>query len=245
MKRSLIASLFMVMPILMQTAPAQAHWGYEGKEGPANWGELSADFAACHTGKYQSPINITHALDISLPPLTFTYNVTHESIVNNGHTIQVTAKDEDVFSLDDETFQLVQYHFHAPSENQIDGKSYPLEAHFVHATKDGALAVVAVMFDLGEENRALTTIIDTMPNQQNKDVEFKKHVDVAALYPADKTYYRYSGSLTTPPCTEGVRWLVMKNPITLSAEQLKKFQAALKHANNRPVQPLNGRVIVD
>ncbi|MDF7669701.1 carbonic anhydrase family protein [Orbaceae bacterium ESL0721] len=245
MKRTLIASLFMIIPAFAQADSAHPHWGYEGKAGPENWGELSADFEACHSGKYQSPINIDHAMHTTLPPLDFQFNVTNESIINNGHTIQVTAQGEDIFSLDDETFQLVQYHFHVPSENHINGKSYPLEGHFVHSNNDGGLAVVAVMFDLGKENSALTTILDAIPSEQNKEEAFKQHVDLKSLYPTDRTYYRYSGSLTTPPCSEGVRWLVMKDPITLSADQLEKFKSALKHDNNRPVQPLNGRVIVD
>lgn len=244
MKRALLASLFVVLPALTQAAPSQPHWGYEGKAGPENWGELSTDFATCHNGKFQSPVDINNVLEAKLPPLDLIFKNTSETLVNNGHTIQVTAKSEDEFSLDGETFQLVQYHFHTPSENHINGKSFPLEAHFVHATKEGAVAVVAVMFEVGKENSALNPILDAIPSELNKEVSLKKQIDFKELFPTAHGYYRFSGSLTTPPCTEGIRWLVMSDPVTLSATQLDKFRNALKHSNNRPVQPLNGRIIV-
>ncbi|MDF7680966.1 carbonic anhydrase family protein [Enterobacteriaceae bacterium ESL0689] len=243
MKRALLASLLMVIPALTQAAPAQPHWDYEGKGAPENWGKLSTDFATCHNGKFQSPIDINNVLQAQLPPLDLVFKNTSETVVNNGHTIQVSAKSEDQFTLDGETFQLMQYHFHTPSENHINGKSYPLEAHFVHAAEDGAVAVVAVMFEVGKENSALNPILDAIPDQMNKEVSLQKKLDLRTLFPEKLDYYRFSGSLTTPPCTEGIRWLVMSDNVTLSAEQLARFQSVLKHSNNRPVQPLNGRII--
>ncbi|HCJ7369192.1 TPA: carbonic anhydrase family protein [Enterobacter hormaechei subsp. xiangfangensis] len=227
------------------SADTASHWSYEGKAGPENWGDLSGEFITCKSGKFQSPINIRHPIEAKLPPLRLDFRTAAESLVNNGHSLQVTVDDEDDFKLDGDTFTLRQYHFHAPSENLIDGKRYPLEAHFVHTDKQGNMAVIAVMFTVGKENTALNPIIDSIPAQENHVVPVEKRFDLAPLFPADRHYYRFSGSLTTPPCSEGLRWLVMKKPVTLSSKQLHIFQQALKHSNNRPIQPLNGRIIVE
>lgn len=223
------------------------HWSYEGKAGPQDWGELSDSYSysVCKTGKFQSPIDIRDPIPAALPPLSLIFHTAAEKIVNNGHTLQVTVSDGDDFPLDNDTFKLMQYHFHSPSENLINGRQYPLEAHFVHANEKGDLAVVAVMFETGKENPALKSIIGNMPVTRDHSVSLGKKLNISELFPADRHYYRFSGSLTTPPCTEGLRWLVMKNSVTLSPEQLAKIQQALLHSNNRPVQSLNGRVIVD
>lgn len=226
-------------------ADETAHWSYEGKAGPDNWGSLSSKFITCNTGKFQSPIDIHSAINAELPALRLDFHTAAETLVNNGHSLQVTVDDEDEFRLDNDDFTLRQYHFHAPSENLIDGKHYPLEAHFVHTNAQGEIAVIAVMFTVGEENTALTPIINSIPTEKNREVPVKKRFDLTSLFPADRHYYRFSGSLTTPPCTEGLRWLVMKNPVTLSRKQLRTFQQALEHSNNRPIQPLNGRIIVE
>ncbi|UUW17345.1 carbonic anhydrase [Serratia ureilytica] len=226
-------------------ADTPLHWAYEGQAGPDSWGDLSAEFATCKIGKFQSPIDIRNAVKANLPPLQLDFHTAAESLINNGHTLQVTVEDEDDFRLDNRTFTLRQYHFHAPSENLIDGKRYPLEAHFVHADAQGQMAVIAVMFEVGQENTALQPLIESMPKEKDHAVAIDKRFDLSPLFPADRHYYRFSGSLTTPPCTEGLRWLVMKEPVTLSAAQLAKFQQALEHSNNRPIQPLNGRVIVE
>lgn len=243
MKKILIASLLICsLSALAETTP---HWSYEGKAGPAEWGALSDTFSTCKTGKFQSPVDIRGVLDADIPPLDLVVHNAAESVVNNGHTIQVTVNDGDDFQLDNETFTLRQYHFHTPSENVINGKHYPLEVHFVHASDTGEIAVVAVMFDVGNENAALNPILNNMPAEKNKAVPVSASFDLTPLFPTDRHYYRFSGSLTTPPCTEGLRWIVMKNSVQLSAEQLGKFQAALGQHNNRPVQPLNGRMIVE
>jgi carbonic anhydrase len=218
-------------------------WSYEA---PAEWGNLSTDFQTCKSGVNQSPVEIRQAVNGQLPPLTLSYQARKESIVNNGHTIQINVKEGDALKLDGEDFTLRQFHFHTPSENLIDGKRYPMAAHFVHASKDGHLAVVGVMFEAGAVNPALAEILREMPAEVNKEMALKHSLNLSALIPGDKHYYRFSGSLTTPPCTEGVRWLVLKQPIYASAEQLKKFTSLLgEHGNSRPVQPLNGRVIVE
>lgn len=223
---------------------AEPHWSYEGKAGPEHWSELTQDFHLCHDGKSQSPINIKDPIDGHLQALNLEYRTSAEKVINNGHTIQVTVKEEDNFILDGEKFTLRQYHFHTPSENQINGHTFPLEVHFVHSKEDGDLAVVAVMFEVGKENPALDPLIAAMPKEQNQQVNIDSDVDLRALFPEDLHYYRFSGSLTTPPCSEGLRWLVLKQPVTLSQAQLDVFKQALKTSNNRPLQYLNGRMIV-
>lgn len=241
----LIFAMSLLTLSLSASAQTTPHWSYEGKAGPENWGSLSNEFSTCKTGRFQSPIDIRDVVNANLPPLSLDFHSAAESLVNNGHTLQVTVDDEDEFQLDQKAFILRQYHFHTPSENLINGKRYPLEAHFVHAAADGELAVVAVMFEVGAENSALNPILENIPAEQNHVVPLNKRFDLRPLFPNDLHYYRFSGSLTTPPCTEGLRWVVMKKPVSLSATQLAHFQRALAHSNNRPIQPLDGRLIVE
>jgi len=245
MKTPLLFSIAFTFSAFAHAAAPLPHWSYEGKAGPAHWSELAADYHTCNNGKFQSPVDIRQTIDGHLPPLNLEFHTAAETLVNNGHTIQVTVDDEDDFKLDGEDFRLMQYHFHTPSENQVGGKSYPLEAHFVHQNDAGELAVVAVMFELGAENPALKPVLAAIPPEENQPVALNKPVDLRPLFPADHHYYRFSGSLTTPPCTEGLRWLVMKQPVQLSQAQLDQFQKALKSSNNRPLQPLHGRMIVE
>ncbi|WP_313655716.1 carbonic anhydrase family protein [Pantoea sp.] len=245
MRKAKIVSLFIALASASLANAAEQHWSYEGKAGPEHWSELSRDFHLCHEGKSQSPINIKDPVDGHLQTLDLTYHTSAEKVINNGHTIQVTVDEDDDFILDKEKFTLRQYHFHAPAENQINGQTFPLEAHFVHSKEDGELAVVAVMFEVGKENLALVPLINAMPKKENQQITIHRQVDLRALFPQDLHYYRFSGSLTTPPCSEGVRWLVMKQPVTLSQSQLDAFKKALKTSNNRPLQPLNGRLIVE
>lgn len=238
-----------ILLALTATLPAMAtptpHWAYEGQGSPDHWGELSEQFQTCKNGQFQSPIDIKNLVNAKLPPLEINFHTDTESIVNNGHTIQITVKDSDEFVLDLQDFKLMQFHFHTPGENHINGKGFPLEAHFVHANEQGELAVIAVMFEPGDKNPALDPLLAAIPPKINETEVLKRSVDLAALFPSDKHYYRFSGSLTTPPCTEGVRWLVMKQTVTLSEDQLKQFQQQLKQSNNRPLQPLHGRVVVE
>jgi carbonic anhydrase len=150
-----------------------------------------------------------------------------------------------MLALDNAAFQMKQVHFHAPSENTIHGKSFPLEAHFVHADSKGNLAVIGVMFTEGKANPALAKIWEQLPNEEGEPSTLKSRTLPSELMPENKSYYRFSGSLTTPPCSEGVRWLLMKNPLTASKEQIEAFKKAVHHDNNRPVQALNGRVIIE
>jgi len=192
----------------------------------------------------QSPVDIKDVMKVHPHPLELSYTLPPVNVVNNGHSVQVNVREGDFITLDGEKFVLQQFHFHAPSENTINGKSFPMEAHFVHMDADGEIAVVAVMFETGAANPELEKIWQQMPEKIGETAPLKSNVALSGLLPKNLTHYRFSGSLTTPPCTEGVRWLVIKQPQTLSEQQLEKFQHVLHHANNRPVQSLHGRVIV-
>ncbi|MCM0150452.1 carbonic anhydrase [Photobacterium galatheae] len=223
---------------------ADHSWGYEGVNGPEHWAALSGDFATCAAGKNQSPIDLVAMVEGKLPPLSLYYQPASASVIDNGHTVQVNYAPGSSLTLDGQSFELKQFHFHTPSENHIRGKSFPLEGHFVHADKSGNLAVIAVMFQEGEANEALAKIWSQMPSATGKVVSLNQKVDVRQIIPAQQDYYRFSGSLTTPPCTEGVRWIVLKQPQTVSASQIEAFYQVLGHGNNRPVQPVNGRLVV-
>lgn len=221
-----------------------ATWTYAGEGGPDQWAKLTPDNFAC-AGKNQSPVDIKGAVHAGLKPLKMDYKAAGNEVLNNGHTLQVNFAPGSTLQLDGTQFELKQYHFHAPSENLVNGQSYPLEVHLVHADKDGNLAVIGVMFKEGAENKALKALWPQLPKEANAKNALSAPLSAASLLPAKHGYFRFSGSLTTPPCSEGVRWLVMKNPVTVSKEQLAAFEGILHHANNRPVQSLNGRVIVD
>ena len=220
-----------------------AQWTYSGEGGPENWAKLSPEFGAC-TGKNQSPINLTGFIEAELKPIKVSYQAGGNEILNNGHTVQVNYAAGSGISVDGIQFDLKQLHFHAPSENLINGKSYPMEAHLVHADKDGNLAVVALMFKEGAENKVLAKIWPLIPKDAGEKTALPSPFDVAKLLPPNKSYYRFNGSLTTPPCTEGVRWLVMKTPVSASQEQVEAFSHVMHHPNNRPVQPVNARPVL-
>jgi len=223
----------------------KAHWGYTGKLAPENWGKLDKKFKACSEGKNQAPIDLSNFIKADLKPLTFAYNATATEIFNNGHTVQANVAKGSSFSLDGKDFELLQFHFHTPSENTIKGKFFPMEAHLVHSDKDGNLAVIAVMYEQESENAVIKSLWEKMPKKVgDKHSLADAAINAFDLLPKDKSYYRFSGSLTTPPCTEGVRWIVMKKPVTISKEQVDEFAHVMHHPNNRPVQPLNSRIIL-
>lgn len=255
MKKTLIATLLLLSSSVAfaeaghsPTAKKDdaAHWAYTGSNGPEHWGDLSPAFSACKAGKNQSPINIdSDALDAELPAIKFKYNMlTPAKIINTGHSIQIDMWSGGEITVDTKVFKLKQFHFHTPSENTINGKHAPLEAHFVHLNDAGEIAVVAMLFEPGAEDRTLTALVKSMPFETGKEVK----LDSKALENMEgefktEEYFRFNGSLTTPPCTEGVRWIVMKKPMSISNSQLETFQKALKHPNARPVQPLNARTV--
>jgi carbonic anhydrase len=245
-KMTVLAALLCSAIGLPATQAAEsAHWGYEGDVAPANWGQLSAEYATCGTGKNQAPVDIHGTVKAKLPSLPFHYQAGGQEIINNGHTVQVVYADGSQLTVDGAAFTLKQFHFHAPSENLIQGRQYPLEVHLVHSDNEGNLAVVGLMFKEGKANPLLTTLWQQLPQHAGDTLTLSKSVNVADLLPKDHSYYRFAGSLTTPPCTEGVRWLVLKKPMTASKAQIEQFAKLMGHPNNRPVQPVGARLIVE
>lgn len=224
---------------------SEPHWTYDGDTGPQAWGQLKPEFNVCAIGKRQSPIAIESGATLQGPaePLQFAYSPSNASVVNNGHTIQVDVQGDNQLTVRGSVYRLLQFHFHTPSEEQVNGKRYPLVAHLVHKNAEGQLAVVAVLMDEGESNPMMDTVWTYMPLDAGDRVRMPQGLlDVNALLPKDQRYYQFMGSLTTPPCSENVLWMVLKTPITLSKAQHTLFAQLYPH-NARPVQPLNGRVV--
>ena len=220
------------------------HWSYEGSQGPKNWAKLDPAYATCAAGHAQSPIDIQHAKPAELPPLGFGYRSVPLNIINNGHTILLNYAPGSTLTVGDKTYTLKQFHFHHPSEESIDGRGFDLVAHLVHDDGSGHLAVVAVLFKTGPSNPLLDAVWQNIPAQTGKATDVPSvSLNVTDLLPADHGYYTFAGSLTTPPCSEGVKWYVLKNQSTLSAEQLAAF-AKLYPRNARPIQPAYGREIL-
>ncbi len=225
-------------------AGGHAHWGYVGHEGPVHWGSLDPAYEMCSKGKNQSPIDLKGFIEADLAPIKYVDSGKWIEVVNNGHAIQVNCKDGSSIIIDGKKFFLKQFHFHTPSENLINGKSFPVEAHFVHADKDGNLAVIALMFEYGDKNPVIEKLWEKMPEKAGEKNSVEPAYKPYDLLPSDRDYYRFNGSLTTPPCSEGVRWFVIKKPVTISKDQVKKFAHIMHHPNNRPVQPVNARPIL-
>ena len=221
---------------------AEVHWDYEGTDGPKHWGSLDPAFAACASGTEQSPVDLTGAQESDLSSLAFDYTPSPITISNNGHTIQVEYAPGSGIVLDGARYELLQFHFHHVSEHAVDGVRFPLELHLVHRNNSGALAVVGVLFEAGGANEALKPLWSHLPAKAGPATIVAGEVDATALLPKRRTTWRYMGSLTTPPCTDGVSWIVMTEPVALSAEQIEAFGAIFPN-NSRPVQPLNGRVL--
>jgi len=224
---------------------AAAHWAYEGERGPTAWGKLNDDYATCSNGKRQSPINIEDANTLLGPaePLVFSYQASAGSVVNNGHTIQVDVLGENTLTVRGSVFRLVQFHFHHPAEEQINFRGFSMVAHLVHKNAEGQLAVVAVLLEPGEPNSLINKVWTYMPLDTNDRVRMPVGMlDLSELLPKDQRYYQFMGSLTTPPCSENVLWMVLKAPTTISREQLRLF-AQLFPNNARPVQAVNGRPV--
>ena len=221
---------------------APAHWSYDGKTAPANWAELDEANRACKLSKEQSPIDIidSKTKKAPLPALEFKYAATSAEVINNGHTIQINLPAGGSLKVGSDEASLLQFHFHTPSEEKINGKNFPMVAHFVHKSADGKLFVVGVLFKEGKENTVLAPIFSALPaeGKPNPLASF----DPASVLPEKRAYYKFMGSLTTPPCSDGVRWHVLKQPMELSKAQIAAFRKLYK-MNARPVQPLNGRVV--
>jgi carbonic anhydrase len=231
-------------------AQTEGHWSYAGDTGPQAWGRLSKDFNVCAIGKRQSPINIEEASTLQGPaePLQFNYQPSKGTVVNNGHTIQVDLAGEagtNDLTVRGSRFKLMQFHFHTPSEEQVNGVGFAMVAHLLHKNEAGQLAVVAVLLEPGTANSLIHQVWTYMPLDSGDRVSIPAGlIDLNALLPKDQRYYQFMGSLTTPPCTEGVLWMVMKQPTPISKEQIKLFTQIFPN-NARPVQAVNGRSVRD
>lgn len=243
---SLLAGLLLSSVALSSTAQEghPKHWGYQGEVGPEHWQEFESDFGMCSSGRNQSPIDLNNFIEAELPRIAFDYKPGGHQVVNNGHAIQVNYNPGSKITVDGTDFALKQFHFHSPSENTVKTKSFPMEAHFVHADAKGNLAVVALMFEEGPSNKLLAQVWPHVPKIENGKAGLATQVSAADLLLANHDYFRYDGSLTTPPCSEGVRWFVFKHSAKASAEQLALVQQVLGHPNNRPVQPLGARAVL-
>lgn len=222
-------------PAGAEKAKTHTHWSYRGSDGPQNWAKLDPEFAACEEGKEQSPIDLKWSKQKGKRALSFHYSAGPLHVVDNGHTIQVNVPVGSYAMIDGVKYSLVQFHFHAASEHTFSGKHFPLELHFVHKDADGKLAAVGVMFEPGAKNSGLETIFLNMPGKANDEKRVMTKFNPASLLPSVHTHYQYSGSLTTPPCSEGVNWTVLNTPLPISEEQLAQFHRAYVH-NNRPLQ---------
>jgi len=228
------------------------HWDYGQEHGPAAWSALNPDWATCSAGRNQSPIDLPskapalsaeQKAKLGPAAVTVGHGAHIADVLNNGHTIQVNYAGADTLVFGGASFALAQYHFHSPSEHTVDGKHFPMEMHLVHKSADGKLAVVGVLVEEGAANTAFEPVWGKLPKDKGADRSLDAvSVDVDQLLPKHRTAYWYDGSLTTPPCSEGVKWFVMKTPIQLAAGQIQAFRDIIQ-GNNRPTQALNGRTV--
>ena len=219
-----------------------AHWSYEGSGGPEGWGQMKPEFAKCSTGTRQSPIDIRDGIKVSLDAVQFDYKPSAFRVIDNGHTIQVNVGPGNSIEVMGRRYDLVQFHFHRPSEERVNGKQFDMVAHLVHKDLEGRLAVVAVLLERGGAQPIVQSVWNNLPLEKGEELAAKTPLDINALLPTERSYFTYMGSLTTPPCSEGVLWMVLKNPVPVSAEQIGIF-ARLYPMNARPVQSASGRLI--
>ncbi|WP_398313407.1 carbonic anhydrase [Zoogloea sp.] len=221
----------------------EIHWSYEGEGAPANWGTLKPEWQLCNVGERQSPIDIRDGIKVELEPIRFDYRPSNFRIVDNGHTIQVNLGPGNTIAVMGRMYDLVQFHFHRPSEERINGRGFDMVVHLVHKDLDGRLAVVAVLLERGQAHPVMQTLWNNLPLEKHSDYSPEGvAIDLNQLLPENRSYYTYMGSLTTPPCSEGVMWMVMKQPAQVSAEQIAIF-SRLYPMNARPVQSIRGRLI--
>ncbi|MCA0176199.1 MAG: carbonic anhydrase family protein [Proteobacteria bacterium] len=218
------------------------HWSYQGEGAPEHWAELSPEFALCATGQRQSPIDIRGGVTVDLEPIAFDYRPTGFSVLDNGHTVQVNVGSGNRLTISGKRYELLQFHFHRPSEERIDGRQFEMVAHLVHKSDEGRLAVVAVLLQEGSVQPLIQQVWNALPLETGMAQPAPGSINLTHLLPEDRRYYTYMGSLTTPPCSEGVLWMVLKQPVTLTAAQIAVF-SHLYPMNARPVQPQSGRLI--
>ena len=218
------------------------HWEYQGVAGPESWGTLQAEFSKCSVGTRQSPIDIRDGVKVQLDAVQFDYKPSSFRVIDNGHTVQVNLAPGNSIEVTGRRYDLLQFHFHRPSEERINGRQFDMVAHLVHKDVDGRLAVVAVLLDRGSAHAVVQSVWNNLPLEKGEEVPARTTLDLNALLPAERSYFTYMGSLTTPPCSEGVLWMVMKNPVPISSEQIGIF-ARLYPMNARPIQQASGRLI--
>ena len=238
----------LVLPFLVFFSTLYAaegpEWTYEGSEGPKHWGDLADVFDMCRRGRNQSPVDLVADLDVELPELNFEYTVVGGlKEINTGHAIQENVRSGNYIWIQGVPFELKQFHFHTPSEHLAHGETYPMEVHLVHQNEEGDYAVVGVFIDEGDHNE----LMDRLPSFRAERGEdpYDDPVDYNLLLPNRKDYYYYNGSLTTPPCTEGVAWVILQDPLVASPEQIDHYHNLLGFHNNRPIQPKYSRRILD
>ena len=226
------------------TESGPTHWGYFGDTAPEHWGDLSPDFATCNTGKAQSPVNLGRGQPADLRAVQLHYRATTLELVNNGHTVQVNVEPGSRLRFGNEEYELMQLHFHSPSEHRIYARELPMEIHFVHKSRDGELAVIGALARVSHRpHSALRRIWEYLPMAAGeKSNAGGMRLNPISLMPMKRDYLTYEGSLTTPPCSEGVRWFVFREPVRISDREVKKFTRAVGD-NARPVQPLHGRKV--
>jgi len=219
-----------------------AHWSYEGAAGPQAWSRLKPEFAKCGNGSRQSPIDIRDGIQVNLDPVQFDYRPSGFRVIDTGHTVQVNVAAGNFIEVMGRRFELQQFHFHRPSEERIDGKQFDMDVHLVHKDIEGRLAVVAVLLERGSAQGVIQAVWNNLPLERGEEQPAQVSVDLNQLLPAERGYFTYMGSQTTPPCSEGVLWMVMKNPVSVSEQQIGVF-SRLYPMNARPVQAASGRVI--
>ena len=218
------------------------HWSYEGDSGPANWSKINVDWAKCGNGSRQSPIDIRDGMKVELEQISFDYHPSSFNVVDNGHTVQVGVSGGNYITVQNRMFELQQFHFHRPSEERINGKAFEMVVHLVHRDAEGRLAVLALLLERGAPQATIQTVWNNLPLEKLETMQPTILLDPAEMLPVRRDYYTYMGSMTSPPCSEGVLWLVMKQPVQASPAQMALF-SRLYPLNARPIQPANGRII--
>ncbi len=236
-------ALCAVSPLALQGAEAEPQWAYEGEHGPEHWGKLSPDYVLCEAGVNQSPVDIVRALDTDLPPIVMDYRSDSINVVNNGHTAQVNVEPGSFLRVGNDAYELKQFHIHVPSEHRIDGEQFLLEVHYVHQNAKGELAVVAALHNEGEDHPKLARYIKVIPEEVNEPALFKISLRDLPIVSLNKDYFRYNGSLTTPPCSEGVRWFVLKTIRSVSLKRREIFNKLIGDDARGP-QPVNARIVL-
>ncbi len=221
---------------------AAVHWSYVGESAPERWGQLRPDYRLCAIGTRQSPIDIREGIKVDLEPIQFDYRPSAFAVLDNGHTVQVNVAPGSGLQVMGRRYELQQFHFHRPSEERVMGRQFEMSAHLVHKDAEGRLAVVAVLLERGAEQPLVQMVWNNLPLEKHEALNGPGQMDLQQLLPADRSYYTYMGSLTTPPCSEGVLWLVMRQPVPVSAEQVNIF-SRLYPMNARPLQAGSGRLI--